>query len=235
MLVSPITFAEIDQICPIYVKTYGWDMVAKQIKRNGCSRNDILQIFYGMDKPIKEMMLIASNRWCRFDRNTDIMAISLSCVLNSTKPRIRLDSAKRRNMPTQSWLSIHYCKVCMQCVFWTWKLAEITLTLRLGHWHCWKILIIRIFYLVLGLWLLGAQNFAHASCSCVCMDGKNQAVCSSSMDLRPLCPPKVCPLARPAIKPLDSPRLPPLGTTQCTNKQVYNPYSRKYEWKRVCS
>ncbi len=102
MLVSPITFAEIDQICPIYVKTYGWDMVAKQIKRNGCSRNDILQIFYGMDQPIKEMMLIASNRWCRFDRNTDIVGISLSCVLNSTKPRIRLDSAKRRNMPTQS-------------------------------------------------------------------------------------------------------------------------------------
>ena len=102
MLVSPITFAEIDQICPIYVKTYGWDMVAKKIKRNGCSRNDILQIFYGMDKPIKEMMLIGSNRWCRFDRNTDIVGISLSCVLNSTKQRIRLDSVKRRNMPTRS-------------------------------------------------------------------------------------------------------------------------------------
>ena len=149
MLVSPITFAEIDQICPIYVKTYGWDMVAKQIERNGCSRNDILQIFYGMDKPIKEMMLIASNRWCRFDRNTDIVGISLSCVLNSTKPRIRLDSAKRRNMPTQSWLSIHYCKVCMQCVFWTWKLAEITLTLQLywsGNTKC--------FWLTCGKYLL---------------------------------------------------------------------------------
>ena len=81
MLVSPITFAGIDQIYPIYIKIYGWDMVAKQIKRNGYRRNDILQIFYGMDKPLKEMMLIASNGWCRFDRNIYIEQSSVQCLV----------------------------------------------------------------------------------------------------------------------------------------------------------
>jgi hypothetical protein len=28
--------------------------------------------------------------------------------------------------------------------------------------------------------------------------------------------------------------LPPLGTKECRQEQVYNAYTRQYEWKTVC-
>ena len=74
----------------------------------------------------------------------------------------------------------------------------------------------------------------YAGCYCACMNGVNQPICSSTLDLPPICPPKVCAIAPPAIKPLDSLRIPPIGTKRCTNEQVYNEYTRRYEWKEIC-
>ena len=74
----------------------------------------------------------------------------------------------------------------------------------------------------------------NAGCKCVCMGGQNQPICSSSIDLPPICPPRVCPLETPSVQPLQSPRVPPIGTKSCTQKQVYNDFSGRYEWKEVC-
>ena len=84
--------------------------------------------------------------------------------------------------------------------------------------------------------LLGALGVtaASAACVCRCVDGENRPLCQSTIDLPPICPPKLCPLETPKLAPLDPPRLPPLGTTQCEQKQVLNPYTGKYEWRRIC-
>lgn len=73
-----------------------------------------------------------------------------------------------------------------------------------------------------------------ANCVCRCINGKVQPICSSTMDLPPMCALEICPLSPPSIQPLAPPTLPPLGTSGCQNKQVLNPYSHQYEWKLIC-
>ena len=75
---------------------------------------------------------------------------------------------------------------------------------------------------------------AQAACVCRCMNGENVPICESTLDMPPLCPPKVCPLAPPSLPPLSAPTLPPLGTRDCTQQQVYNPATGRYEWRQIC-
>ncbi len=85
--------------------------------------------------------------------------------------------------------------------------------------------------------LVGASvsaNNANAACVCRCVNGVMQPLCSSSIDLRPICPTRVCPITLPRLAPLPAPKLPPLGTTSCHQAQVLNPYTRIYEWRTVC-
>ena len=82
--------------------------------------------------------------------------------------------------------------------------------------------------------LMLAANFAHAGCTCTCVDGEVKALCTNKLELPPLCAPRMCPTPPPQLKPLDQPQLPPLGTKACTNEQVLNPVTNKYEWRRVC-
>jgi len=77
-------------------------------------------------------------------------------------------------------------------------------------------------------------NFVSAKCICTCFNGKNQPLCESSIDLPPICSPKICPIMPPSIKPLTPLTLPPIGTKKCRMKQVLNPFTNKYEWKSVC-
>lgn len=81
---------------------------------------------------------------------------------------------------------------------------------------------------------LFASGVAMADCRCVCMGGEVQAVCNSSLDLEPICPPRICPIAPPSVEPIPQPRVPPIGTSNCVQRQVYNDYTRKYEWKEIC-
>ena len=73
-----------------------------------------------------------------------------------------------------------------------------------------------------------------ASCRCVCMNGEVRAVCSSTLDIEPVCPPRVCPIVPPSVEPIQRPKIPPVGTSSCVQKQIYNEYTRRYEWKEVC-
>jgi hypothetical protein len=75
---------------------------------------------------------------------------------------------------------------------------------------------------------------AHAACTCQCVNGSMQPLCTSSIDLPPICPVQLCPLTPVGIPPLPGVGLPPLGTTECSQQQVMNPYTRQYEWRRVC-
>ena len=79
-----------------------------------------------------------------------------------------------------------------------------------------------------------APSPAAAACSCECVNGQEVALCDSALDIPPSCGTRVCPISPPAVRPVDPITLPPLGTEICTNEQVYNPATGRYEWAEVC-
>ena len=82
--------------------------------------------------------------------------------------------------------------------------------------------------------MLSLSQPGDAACVCRCVNGNMQALCSSSIDLPPICPPTVCPITPPSVAPIQQPRVPPIGTTQCRQAQVVNPQTGRYEWREVC-
>jgi hypothetical protein len=85
--------------------------------------------------------------------------------------------------------------------------------------------------ILMGLAPIGA---AQAGCQCLCSGGENRPFCTSTLDVAPICPPRVCPIAPPSIAPIQTPRLPPLGTSDCRPQQILNPNTGRYEWRSVC-
>jgi hypothetical protein len=76
---------------------------------------------------------------------------------------------------------------------------------------------------------------ADASCVCRCVDGEVQPLCSSSIDLPPICAPAICTIVPPSIAPIQNPGIPPLGTSSCSPRQVLNPATNQYEWRSICN
>ena len=91
LLISPIASANMDDLCFVYIKEFGTNDILNAIQEQGCVRNNVLQVVYGMDNASETIVMFHSGRWCRFDRNMDIKGSVLSCVLYATKPRNRLD------------------------------------------------------------------------------------------------------------------------------------------------
>ena len=85
--------------------------------------------------------------------------------------------------------------------------------------------------LVLLAMLPGA---ALADCYCACMNGRNQAICENSLDIKPICGPAICPIQQPSIPPIMRPQIPPVGTRSCRNEQVWDHNYRRYVWKSIC-
>jgi hypothetical protein len=85
----------------------------------------------------------------------------------------------------------------------------------------------------LAAFLLAAGP-TYAACTCQCVNGEVQPLCTSSLDLPPICAPRICPLTPPAIQPIERPTLPPLGTSSCSQQQVLNPSTGRYEWRTIC-
>lgn len=73
-----------------------------------------------------------------------------------------------------------------------------------------------------------------SACQCKCVNGNVEAICSSSVDLKPICPPQICPIAPPSVRPIQQPQVPPVGTTSCNMQQVYNAQKGLYEWRNIC-
>jgi hypothetical protein len=92
---------------------------------------------------------------------------------------------------------------------------------------------ISILFLALSTLFITIKS-ANAGCRCVCMNGRVEAVCTNALDLKPICPPRVCQNPPPSIAPLEKPRLPPIGTSKCVQKQIFNERTRRYEWREVC-
>ena len=89
-------------------------------------------------------------------------------------------------------------------------------------------------FLMLVILLVLAPEVARAGCVCRCVNGEVQAICSSTLDIEPVCAPAICPIVPPAIRPIDPPTVPPIGTSSCRSEQVLNPSTRQYEWRQIC-
>jgi hypothetical protein len=75
---------------------------------------------------------------------------------------------------------------------------------------------------------------ASASCICRCINGEMQPICSSSIEVPPICPPTVCQVVPPSVAPIQSPMVPPVGASSCAPEQVLNPNTLQYEWHTIC-
>ena len=75
---------------------------------------------------------------------------------------------------------------------------------------------------------------ARAACTCVCVDGLNRPLCASAGDIRPVCPPRVCPRDPAVTRPLDQVVEPPPRDKTCNREYTYNRYSGRYEWRTLC-
>lgn len=75
---------------------------------------------------------------------------------------------------------------------------------------------------------------AYAGCSCACVNGRMQPLCTNALDVRPICPATTCSVPSAGVAPVQPSFVPPLGTKRCEQKQVTNPYSGAMEWKSVC-
>lgn len=95
-----------------------------------------------------------------------------------------------------------------------------------------KKLIFVVFFTITFL-AIDSGKETEAACRCVCVDGVKQNLCSSALDIKVPCI-GICPINPPSIAPLPSLKLPPLGATSCRQAQVYNSYTGRYEWRRVC-
>ncbi|MBM3512044.1 MAG: hypothetical protein FJX61_18190, partial [Alphaproteobacteria bacterium] len=61
---------------------------------------------------------------------------------------------------------------------------------------------------------------AEAACQCTCVNGRPRALCTSALDIPPICGPEICPIVPPSIAPINPPRVPPIGTQNCRQAQV---------------
>ena len=75
---------------------------------------------------------------------------------------------------------------------------------------------------------------AGATCHCRCVNGQVTQLCDSTIDIKAICAPTICPIVPPSVRPIETPGIPPIGTRTCRQEMVLNEKTREYEWKRVC-
>lgn len=79
-----------------------------------------------------------------------------------------------------------------------------------------------------------APGLVRAECRCACVDGTVKAVCQSAAELPPICGAGLCGVAPPAIRPVGPRAVPPVGARTCSQHQVQNSITGRYEWQTLC-
>ena len=87
---------------------------------------------------------------------------------------------------------------------------------------------LRLCVLAIGL---VAPRAANAACSCVCVNGQTQPLCTSSFDRPAVCLSSPCPIVPHSSPPPISRLPPPIGASSCRLAQVDG--RRGYSWPRM--
>jgi hypothetical protein len=85
---------------------------------------------------------------------------------------------------------------------------------------------------IVALALCAFSSQMHARCTCQCVDGQTQPLCSSTLDIAPTCM-GICGPVAPSIAPINPARIPPLGTTSCRHAQICDQFGN-CRWQQVC-
>ena len=86
-----------------------------------------------------------------------------------------------------------------------------------------------------GVTLTLSPNYVSAKCACTCVNGKMEAVCSSSggmTGMKPMCA-GMCPMAGTGMPGMGN-NSSTFNKAGCSQEQVWNEGTRRYEWKTVC-
>jgi hypothetical protein len=86
--------------------------------------------------------------------------------------------------------------------------------------------------LVLAFEVGAFSSQVQAGCTCQCINGQMQPLCSSALDIAPPCM-GICGPVAPSIAPINPPTIPPLGTTSCRQAQICDQFGN-CRWQQVC-
>ncbi len=75
-----------------------------------------------------------------------------------------------------------------------------------------------------------------SQCSCQCVSGRVQPVCSKAPKMMPICPPRICNVVAPKARILKRlvPPPPKIKPSNCQQRRVKNPNTNQYIWRTVC-
>jgi hypothetical protein len=88
------------------------------------------------------------------------------------------------------------------------------------------------FLVIVALALCAFSSHVHAGCTCQCVNGQMQPLCSSALDIAPPCM-GICGPVAPSIAPINPPTIPPPGTTSCRQAQICDQFGN-CRWQQVC-
>ncbi|MEX2650369.1 MAG: hypothetical protein WD673_15280 [Alphaproteobacteria bacterium] len=87
---------------------------------------------------------------------------------------------------------------------------------------------------IVAFFLLVAADPARADCTCVCMNGTNQPLCTNTLEVAPYCPPIICPFDSPNATSGTAHRTEKFGATNCYPQLVFDSWTNQYAWQQVC-
>ncbi len=88
----------------------------------------------------------------------------------------------------------------------------------------------------LTFFLFVGFNSSFAQCSCECVAGRVQPVCSKTPHMKPICPPRICMASRTKV-PIPKkfvPTTPKIKPSNCQQRRVKNPNTNQYIWRTIC-
>lgn len=87
-------------------------------------------------------------------------------------------------------------------------------------------------FVAIALSLSALSEQAFATCRWTFVNGRQQQLCDSTIDMPAIRPLGIAPIVPPSIAPIQTPMIPPLGTSSCRQAQVWN--GQSYQWQTVC-
>ena len=126
-----------------------------------------------------------------------------------------------RNLPQQQYKTRRRPREALTMEAFAAELAEAMVRGTHPGWPKLKEVLMTRVRVVVALFVgLISSTDVEAKCSCQCVNGRMQSVCTSPGDLLPAnCPMTACTMTGPTVLPIQPPQPPPPGTSVCSQQQ----------------